>query len=82
MRQKLEYAPVWLMVKAIGALPRPLARAAGVTRAAERAPARMGEQRRSCIDPRAALAAIGWKPEVAIDEGLARTMEYFRKQRG
>lgn len=31
MRQKLEYAPVWLMVKAIGALPRPLARAAGVS---------------------------------------------------
>ncbi len=57
-----------------------LARAAGVTRPAEHAPARMGEQRRSCIDPRAALAAIGWRPEVAIADGLARTMEYFRKQ--
>jgi len=31
MRQKLEYAPVWLMVKALGALPRPLARAAGIS---------------------------------------------------
>jgi len=31
MRQKLEYAPVWLMVKALGALPRPLARACGIT---------------------------------------------------
>jgi len=56
-----------------------LARAAGVTRPAERAPARMGEQRRSCIDPRAALAAIGWRPEVAIQDGLEQTMEYFRK---
>ncbi len=56
-----------------------LARAAGVTRPAEHAPARMGEQRRSCIDPRAALAAIGWRPEVAIQDGLEQTMEYFRK---
>lgn len=30
MRQKLEYVPVWLIVKAIGALPRPLARATGI----------------------------------------------------
>jgi len=30
MRQRLEYALVWLFVKAIGALPRPLARAAGI----------------------------------------------------
>src|SRR5512138_1779883 len=56
-----------------------LAAAAGVDRPAEHAPARMGEQRRSCIDPRAALAALGWKPEVAIEDGLARTIEYFRK---
>ena len=56
-----------------------LARAAGATRAAEHAPARMGEQRRSCIDPRAALSTIGWKPEVSIEDGLERTMEFFRK---
>lgn len=30
MRHKLEYAPVWLLVRALGALPRPLARAAGI----------------------------------------------------
>jgi UDP-glucose 4-epimerase len=58
-----------------------LARAAGVTAPPERAPARLGEQRRSCVDPRAAAAALGWKPEVAIEDGLARTLEYFRKQR-
>ncbi len=58
-----------------------LARAAGVSLPAEHAPARMGEQRRSCIDPRAALAAIGWKPEVSIEDGLRQTMEYFRGQR-
>jgi len=59
-----------------------LARAAGVTRPADHAPARMGEQRRSCIDPGAALPALGWKPEVAIADGLERTLEYFRKPRG
>ena len=31
MRQKLEYAPVWLIVKTIGALPRWLARAVGIS---------------------------------------------------
>ncbi len=30
MRQRLEYALVWLIVKTIGVLPRPLARAAGI----------------------------------------------------
>jgi UDP-glucose 4-epimerase len=58
-----------------------LARAAGVGRSAEHAPARMGEQRRSCIDPRAALSALAWKPEVPIEDGLVRTMEYFRNLR-
>ena len=30
MRQRLEYALAWLIIKFIGALPRPLARAAGI----------------------------------------------------
>ena len=58
-----------------------LARTAGVSRPAEHAPPRLGEQRRSCVDPRAARA-IGWQPEVGIEEGLARTLEYFRKLKG
>jgi len=31
MRQRLEYALVWLLVKAIGSLPRPMARAVGIS---------------------------------------------------
>src|SRR5574340_483539 len=58
-----------------------LARAAGVERPAEHAPARLGEQRRSCIDPSAAAAAIGWRPEVRLEEGLARTLEWFRSRK-
>ena len=58
-----------------------LARAAGVSRPPEHAPARMGEQRRSCIDPAAAGRAIGWRPEIAIADGLARTFEWFKARR-
>jgi len=31
MRPRLEYAPVWLLVRMMGVMPRPLARAAGIT---------------------------------------------------
>ena len=31
MRQRLEYALAWLIIKTIGVLPRPLARAAGIS---------------------------------------------------
>lgn len=62
-------------------LYRHLARAAGVDRAPEHAPPRLGEQKRSCIDPSAAARAIGWRPEVPLAEGLARTFEWFRARR-
>ncbi len=62
----------------VNALYGHLARAAGVERPAEHAPPRLGEQRRSCIDPSAAARALGWRPEVALADGLARTFEWFR----
>jgi UDP-glucose 4-epimerase len=58
-----------------------LARAAGSSAPAVHAEARLGEQRRSCIDPSAAAGALGWRPEVDIEQGLARTFEYFRAKR-
>jgi UDP-glucose 4-epimerase len=58
-----------------------LARVAGVERPPEHAPARLGEQRRSCIDPSAAGQAIGWRPGVALGDGLARTFEWFKARR-
>ncbi len=54
------------------------ASAAGVTSAPQYAPGRPGEQKRSCIDPSAAAVALGWRPEVALAEGLRRTVEFFR----
>ncbi|MFY3746267.1 NAD-dependent epimerase/dehydratase family protein [Anaeromyxobacter sp. Red801] len=59
----------------VNALYAHLARAAGVDRPAEHAPARPGEQRRSCIDPSLAGRAIGWRPEVPLADGLSRTLE-------
>jgi UDP-glucose 4-epimerase len=58
-----------------------LARAAGVTRAPEFGPARAGEQRRSCLAPRLAFARLGWRPEMALGDGLARTYEWFKGRR-
>ncbi len=57
-----------------------LARAAGVAAEPVHAPARPGEQRRSCIDPAAAAAAIGWRPEVGLEQGLATTLDWFRRR--
>jgi UDP-glucose 4-epimerase len=59
-----------------------LARAAGVSRPPEYGPARLGEQKRSCISPAAAGRALGWRPEVALADGLARTLEWFGAKRG
>jgi UDP-glucose 4-epimerase len=57
-----------------------LAKAAGSSAPATHADARAGEQRRSCIDPAAAGRAIGWRPEVALEDGLARTLAFFREK--
>jgi UDP-glucose 4-epimerase len=62
----------------VNALYAELARAARVESSALHGPAKPGEQRRSCIDASAVAAALGWRPEVALEEGLSRTLEYFR----
>ncbi len=62
-------------VNAVHAL---LARAAGVEARPEFGPAKPGEQRRSCLDASAAARAIGWRPTVGLDDGLARTLAWFR----
>jgi UDP-glucose 4-epimerase len=58
-----------------------IARAARSDRPAEHAAPRLGEQKRSCIDPARAAAAIGWRPEVTLSDGLARTFEWFAARR-
>ncbi len=43
-------------------------------------PAQSGEQRRSSLDNRLAYATLGWAPEVGLNEGLEKTVEWFRHQ--
>jgi UDP-glucose 4-epimerase len=39
--------------------------------------ARAGDVRDSFADITAATTNLGWNPSVSLDEGLARTVEYF-----
>jgi UDP-glucose 4-epimerase len=55
-----------------------LARAAGVDRPVQHAPAKPGEQLRSSVDPSLAAKVLGWRPGVALEEGLQRTVGWFR----
>ena len=45
-------------------------------------PAKAGEQRRSVIANRRASEVLGWRPEVSLEEGLRRTVAFFRERRG
>jgi UDP-glucose 4-epimerase len=45
-----------------------------------REPARPGDLRRSLLDVRKAERVLGWKPRVALSEGLRRTGEFFRSR--
>ncbi len=47
----------------------------------EYAPARAGELARSALNTAKARSILGWAPQVPLDEGLARTFEYFAKRR-
>jgi UDP-glucose 4-epimerase len=48
-------------------------RATGIERAAEHAPARLGELRRSVLDVSLAARELGWTPQTGLADGLART---------
>ncbi len=41
--------------------------------------ARKGEQKRSVCTPEKAEKLLGWKPETDFEDGLERTVEYFKK---
>lgn len=58
-----------------------MAKAAGVDAPAQYAPRKPGEQMRSCIANDRAREVLGWKPEVALADGLAQTIAFFRERK-
>jgi UDP-glucose 4-epimerase len=46
--------------------------------AANRGPAKAGEQRRSVISPSKAGEVLGWRPEVTLESGIPQTVDFFR----
>lgn len=62
-------------------LAQSLARHAGVAPRFTNGPAKPGEQRRSCVDPAAARAALRWEPRTDLERGLAETARSFRERR-
>jgi UDP-glucose 4-epimerase len=58
-----------------------LARHAGYAGQIQHGAGKAGEQRRSVVDPAAAAAALGWKPEIGLQRGLEDTAAWFSGQR-
>ncbi len=65
------------METSVNQLARQLADAIEVRIAPQYAAAKPGEQRRSVISPARAARELGWRPEVALREGLGLTYRYF-----
>ena len=42
------------------------------------APARLGDVKRSCLDARKAELVLSWQARVRLEDGVRRTVEYFR----
>lgn len=55
-----------------------VAAAAGAPDEPEFHPPRLGDLRRSCLDIGRAGAVLGWVPQVKLDDGVSRTVAYFR----
>lgn len=51
----------------------------GSTVKAIHGPAKLGEQRRSCLLTSLAQKVLGWRPEVGLQEGLQQTVAYYQK---
>ncbi|MCB2212983.1 NAD-dependent epimerase/dehydratase family protein [bacterium] len=47
---------------------------------AEFQPAKTGEVMRSCLDSSRAKEELGWSPQVTLEEGLGKTVDFFRRQ--
>ena len=55
-----------------------LVKATGSKIVCKRGPAVAGEERRSALDNSAAAKGLKWKPKVTLEQGIKRTVEWFR----
>jgi len=55
-----------------------VAAAVGAPDAPKSAPARLGDVRRSCLDARKAELVLSWRTRVPLEDGVRRTVAYFR----
>jgi UDP-glucose 4-epimerase len=55
-----------------------IAAAVGAPDEPELHPPRLGDLKRSCLDIGRASAVLGWSPKVALEDGVARTVDFFR----
>lgn len=64
----------------VNKLVRVMAEHVGVSREADYQAARPGEQRRSVLSSELIAAKLGWQPQVTIEDGLKKTIDWFRTQ--
>ena len=64
------------------ALHTAVAKAVGAPDEPKDEPARLGDVTRSSLSYEKAERVLGWAPQVSLDEGVARTVEYFRNEPG
>lgn len=55
-------------------------KAAGATMDFNHGPAKLGEQRRSALDPTRAKKDLSWQPTVDLAQGIGETLKYFKKK--
>ncbi len=56
-----------------------VAKAVGTADDPEFFPPRLGDLKRSCLDVGLAEKVLGWRPQVTLEEGIQRTVDYFRE---
>ena len=56
--------------------------ALGSSAEAQHGPAKPGEQRRSCLDTSRAAQVLGWRPQMALKDGLQKTAAHYRETLG
>lgn len=57
-----------------------IAKAVGTADEPELHPARLGDLRKSQLDISRGEQVLGWVPAIGLDEGIARTVEFFRNE--